>query len=629
MFGLDFKFRMRILIILFFSFSRFFMFAQESDSLHDLKMWILADGYGIEKQSLDTLKTDFHIYSPIDKFSFSNSFLGNTGSQFNSNIFFDEISKPNTDFLPENQFSAYLMTNRNQHYYHARKPYIALSYVMSTKKRNENDLNVLYTQNINKDWNVGFNYVLISSDGIFPQSKTSEHSLNFFTSYTGEKYSVHASYYRNKFLLQESGGIDSMETTDPDLSRPRIDTASSVLFKSGIVVSQEFRFGHTINETIDDTLQKTSYREIGKLNYVFNYGHHYRNYFDNGYASGFYQDILMDTTSSLDSTNSKLYDNALYWSFREMKYGKSTLSNSFGAGYEIIKNYGFRGYVFVNNGERYESFRAIFNSNGKFNKIRYNLHSYYYLQGYKLNDYMAVFNFEKDIYLNKNRATAYLNLELSNKQVALMEQYYNSNHFKWDNHFKSKHTEKAILGLEIPKYRLKLEASYAQLGNYIYFDSTAYPVQLDNNLGVMAVKLDKEFKVWKIHSRNKVVWQNADNAEAVSIPDFAFYHNLYFDLHYKEAMYLNLGYEFYYSTEFDALSFMPATGQFFQERLMKTGAYPIINVFADIRIQSVLLFIKFENVSFQFINNKFYYLVNNYPLNPTMFKFGVTWRFRN
>ena len=629
MFGFKFKFWIRIFTILFFTLLQLSLYAQESDSLPDLHTWILADGYRIEKVDLDTFKTDFHTYSPIDKFSFSNSFLGNTGSQYNSNIFFDELSKPYTDFLPENQFAAYLMTARNQHYYYARRPYIELKYVMSTKKRNENDINVLVTQNINKYWNVGFNYVLISADGIFPQNKTSEHSLNFFTSYTGEKYAVHASYYRNKFRIQESGGIDSMETTDPDLSRPKIDTASSVLYKSGIVVSQEFKFGRTVTETIDDTLQKTSYREIGKLNYVFNYGHNYRNYFDNGYASGFYKDIFMDTTRTLDSTSFKLYDNALYWSFREMKYGKSTLSNSFGAGYEIIKSYGFKGYVFVNNGDKYQSLRAIFNSNGRFNKIRYNLSSYYYLQGYKMNDFSAVFDFQKDIYLKENISTVYLNLELSKRTVALMEQYYNSNHFKWNNNFKSKNTAKAILGLSIPKLKLKLEASYAQLGNYVYFDSTAYPVQLDNSMGVMAVRLEKEFRVWKIHSQNKVVWQNADNVEAVSIPEFTFYHNLYFNLHYKEAMYLNLGYELYYSTEFDALSFMPATGQFYQERLMKTGAYPIINVFADVRIQSVLLFIKFENVSFQFINTQFYYLVNNYPLNPTMFKLGVTWRFRN
>jgi len=629
MFGFRFKLTTPIIILGLFVLSPFDLFAQDTDSISDLRSWILVDGYRVKEVELDTTKNDFHAYYPIEQYSFSNSFLGNTGSQYNSNIFLDELSKPYTDFLPENQFAAYLMSARNQHYFHARKPYIELKYIMSTKKRNENDLNVLFTQNINKYWNVGFNYKLISADGIFPQSKTSEHSLNFFTSYTGEKYSVYGTYYRNKFRIQESGGIHPMKGSDPDLTRAKIDTASSVFYMSGINISQEFKFGRTVTKTIDDTLQQTTYREIGKVNYVFHYGHNYRNYFDNGYASGFYKDIFLDTLRTLDSTSFKLYDNALYWSFREMKYGKATLSNSFGAGYEIINTYEFKGYVFINDGDSYQSLRAIFNSNGDFNKIRYDLRSYYYLQGYKMNDYSAVFNFEKDVSFKKNISTFYLNLELSKRRATFMEQYYNSNHFKWDNDFKQKNIAKGTLGFSIPAQKLKFELSYAQLGNYIYFDTLAYPVQLDNSLTIMAARLEKEFKIWKIHSQNKLVWQSANNIDAVSIPDFTFYHNLYFNLHYKEAMYLNLGYELYYSTEFDALSFMPATGQFYQKRLMKSGAFPIINVFADIRIQSVLLFIKFENVSFQFINNKFYYLVNDYPLNPTMFKLGVSWRFRN
>ena len=629
MFGFRYKSTKKLIVLGLFVLSALGLFAQDTDSLTDLRSWVLADGYSIKEVNLDTLKDNFHTYNPFEKFSFSNSFLGNTGSQYNSNIFFDELSKPYTDFLPENQFAAYLMSARNQHYFHARKPYIELKYIMSTKKRNENDLNVLFTQNVNKYLNVGFNYKLISANGIFPQSKTSEHSLNFFTSYTGEKYSVHGTFYRNKFRLQESGGIHPMEGSDPDLTRPKIDTASSVFYMSGINISQEFKFGRTVTKTIDDTLQQTTYREIGKLNYVFNYGHKYRNYFDNGYASGFYKNIFLDTTRTLDSTSFKLYDNALYWSFREMKYGKATLSNSFGAGYEIIKTYGFKGYIVVNDGDSYQSLRAIFNSNGDFNKIRYHLSSYYYLQGYKLNDYSAIFNFEKDISLKKNISTFYLNLELSKRTAAFMEQYYNSNHFKWDNNFKQKNTTKATFGFSFPKRKIKLELSYALLGNYIYFDSTAIPKQLDSDMSVMAARLEKEFRIWKIHSQNKVVWQLADNTDAVSIPDFTFYHNLFFNLHYKEAMYLNLGYELYYSSGFDALSFMPATGQFYQKRLMKSGAFPNINVFADVRIQSVLLFVKFENVGFEFINNEFYYLVNNYPLNPTMFKLGVSWRFRN
>ncbi len=617
------------LILILLVFNHAYLYAQEQDSLPEQYAWNLDEGYLINEVYFDTTIAQFHTFNPIEKASFSNTYLGNLGSEYHSNIFFDELDKPYTDFLPETQFAAYLMTMEKQNFYFSKKPYIELKYVMSTKKRNENKLGVAYTQNVNKKWNVGLKYNLIAADGIFPQTKTSENSLNFLTSYTGNKYSLHASYIRNKFRLQENGGIVLSDITDPDLSLPQLNGASSVLFKSGFFISQEFKFGKTITKIIDDTLKQIVYREKGKLNYVAKYEHNYRNYFDNDPMGGFYKDVFLDSTMTSDSVNLKLIDNSLYWTFPEMKRGNSKLINTFGAGYEILKNFGFIGYVYVNDGKYYESLSAKFNSKGVFNNFRYKLNVSYYLHGYKTNDYLGLFNIEKDFELKRHLSTLYLDIEISKRTSSFMEQYYNSNHFIWDNNFDKKDIAKAKFGFSIPDRKFKMEATYAQLGNYIYFDSLSYPVQLKEALNVLSFNGQKTFKVGKFHSLNKIVWQLADNSEAVSIPEFTLYNNLYLDINYKTAMNMHIGYELSYSTEFDALSFMPATGQFYQKKEMKSGNFLIINIFADVRIQSVLLFIKFENVWFQFFNSDYYYLANNYPLNPTIFKFGVSWRFND
>jgi len=72
---------------------------------------------------------------------------------------------------------------------------------------------------------------------------------------------------------------------------------------------------------------------------------------------------------------------------------------------------------------------------------------------------------------------------------------------------------------------------------------------------------------------------------------------------------------------------MPATAQFYEQRIRKTGDFPIVNVFMNLRIKNVLLFLKLENLSNQFVINKYYYFTNNYPIHTTAFKFGVSWRF--
>ncbi len=620
------------LIVILLIFNQVFLYSQVADTVKSQYSWILEEGYRIQEVEFDTSINQFHIYNPIDKFSISNSYLSNIGSEYVSNIFIDELEKPYSDFLPENNFAVYLKTTEKQRFYFSKKPYIELKYIMSNKKRNVNNLDVNYTQNINENINVGLKYGLISSDGIFPRSRASEHALNFFTSYTSNKYSLHAAFVRNKYELLENGGIlDSVGLTDPDLSLPQLDSASSTLFKSGFLISQELKFGKTTVEIIDDTLKRTVFTEKGKLNYVFDYEHNYRNYLDPGAEYDFYDSIYIATTWAQDSVSLKKYDNALYYTFKELKIDSSRLVNTFGLAYEIIKNYGFKGFVYINNGDYYKSISVKFNSFGTFNKFRYNIKANYYLQGYKTNNYKGTFKVEKDFGLKRHVSTLNLDLEVSRRVASFMEQYYYSNHFMWDNNFALKDIAKAKFGFSIPDRKFNVEVAYVQFNNYIYFDSLGYPKQLTIPLNVLSARGKKEFKFGMFNSLNKVVWQLADNDEAVSLPELSVYHNLYINWQYKKLnkaiMRLHLGYELFYLTEFDALSFMPATGQFYQKRLKKSGDYPIINVFADLRIKSVLLFFKFENVGSQFLRNSYYYLANNHPLNPTMYKLGVSWRF--
>jgi len=613
------------IVLLFIQFS---VHSQETDTVQNLYVWELEDGYRINKISFDTIINQFHILNPIEKVSFSNTFLGSVGSEYRSNIFFDELDKPFTDFLPENAFAAYLRSKHTEKFYFSKKSYVELKYSMSVKKFNENNLDVIYTQNINKKWNVGMNYDLISADGIFPKNKVSEHSLNFFTSYTGDIYSMHAAYTRNKFRVQESGGIKPTSETDPSMTDPQISGASSTLFKSSFFVSQEFKLGKTVTEIIDDTLKQSTYKERGRINYVFNYENNYRNYLDDS-ENEFYADTIISSLWELDSLNLKLYENSLFWTFREMDLGNARLVNSLGLKYEIIKNHAFKGYVYVYDADYYKSLSTNFNSSGEFRKFRYYFNAFYYLRGYKINDYKGKFGVEKDFSLKRNISTIKLNVELSKRNPSLMEQYYYSNRFYWDNKFSKKSTAKVRLGFSIPKRKFKVELALAKLDNYIYFNALGYPAQLNASLNVLSARGEKEFKLGVLHSLNRLLWQSADNETAVSIPEVVLYHNLYLNLHYKTALYVHVGYELSYSTEFDALSYMPATGQFYQKREMKTGDFPIINVFADLRIQTVLLFLKFENIGSQFLRNDFYYVANNYPINPLMFKFGVSWRFKN
>jgi hypothetical protein len=604
-------------------------YTEQKDSIPPLSSWILEDGYLKRLIPFDTVLPRFHIYNDIEKYNISLSFLGNIGSEYVSNVFFNNLDVPFTDFLPENQFAEYLFTAQKQKFYFSPTPYAEIKYFMSSKKWNENDLHVLYTQNINERFNYGIRYELQSGDGLFPQSKVSEHILNFFIGYTGDKYSLYAALIRNKFRLQESGGIEISGITDPNLTQPRIDGAFSQLYKFDFFVSQEYKFGYTKTKIVDDTLEQKIYQPVGKLNYVFNYEHNYRTYFDDDTLSEVYRDVLISKEWTTDSINLKKWENSVFWTFNNISYQNAEVLNSVGAVYEIIGNYTFKGYVWKPQVDYYHNIKTVFKSVGTFKKFLYKFDSYYYLSGYKQNDFRAKLNLQRNFNFRKSPAILSLTMDFYQREPAFMEQFYYTNHFIWDNDFDKKNILRLNMTFQIPNYFFKIKLDAANLANYIYFDSLAYPAQNTGSFRVYSASIEKEFNFGKFTSMNKVIGQYSDNNEVVSIPEYIFYHSLYYNYWYKTALHLHLGYEIYYSAEFDALSYTPVTGQFYLGREMKTGAYPILNMYLDMRVQSVLLFFKFENVSFQFLNDGFYYPVSYYPMNTTLFKFGVSWRFNN
>jgi len=602
---------------------------KDVDTVPPLSTWTLEDGYLKRIQPFDTVLPRFHIYDPIEKTNLSATYLGNVGSEYVSNIFFNNLNKPYSDFLPDNQFETYLSTSQKQQFYFAPKPYAELKYFMTTKKWNENDLHVLYTQNINPKFNYGIKYDLQSADGIYPQSKVSEQTLNFFIGYSGDRYSIYAAYIRNKFRLQESGGIKVTGITDPNLTQARIEGAYTQLYKLDFFVSQEFKFGYTTTEVVDDTLERKTYHPIGKLNYIFNYDHNYHTHFDDDTTSEVYRDNLISETWTTDSTNLKKWENSLFWTFNNISYEHAEVLNSVGALSEIIKNYQFKGYVWKPESDVYHNLKVIFKSEGTFKKFLYRFNSYYYLIGYKTNDFRGTLNLQRNFTFKKSPASLALTIDVYRQEPALMEQYYYTNHFIWDNNFDKKDVAQLNLSFTIPKRYFKLKLDAANLGNYVYFDSLAYPAQMKNTFNVFSAAIEKEFNFGKFSSMNRVIWQYADNDNAVSIPEYVVYHSLYFNVWYKTAAHFHIGYEIYYSAEFDALSYAPVTGQFYLGQEMKSGGEPIFNMYMDIRVQRVTLFFKYENVSFQFFTDDFYYLASYYPMNPTLFKFGVAWRFTN
>jgi hypothetical protein len=204
--------------------------------------------------------------------------------------------------------------------------------------------------------------------------------------------------------------------------------------------------------------------------------------------------------------------------------------------------------------------------------------------------------------------------------------YYESNHFQWNNNFSNEY--KTHLGgeLAIPTRNFKITANVENLNNFIYFNNDALPAQYKNNLQVLAFDVKKDFALWHFHLENEVVYQTSSNQNILPLPKFSFYSNLYYVQKLFKVLTMQVGTDVHYNTEYYAPNYMPATGQFFVQNETKIGNYPLINVYANFHLKRMRFFIMYYHANYN-ISQPNYFSMPNYPMNPSMVKMGISWNF--
>ena len=115
------------------------------------------------------------------------------------------------------------------------------------------------------------------------------------------------------------------------------------------------------------------------------------------------------------------------------------------------------------------------------------------------------------------------------------------------------------------------------------------------------------------------------------MPDLNIYSNLY--LHFKIARVLkcDLGGDIRYFSKYYAPDYSPALGSYtIQEgsNRVKTGNYPIINVYANFHLKHTRFFVMMSHINAG-SGKKDYFLTPHYPINDRILRFGLSWNFFN
>ena len=114
------------------------------------------------------------------------------------------------------------------------------------------------------------------------------------------------------------------------------------------------------------------------------------------------------------------------------------------------------------------------------------------------------------------------------------------------------------------------------------------------------------------------------------LTEFNIYGNCYIEAKLaKNVLSEQLGADIRYFTKYHAPAFMPNTGQFFiqpENDMVEIGNYPISNVYANLHLKRTRIYVMMYHIN-QGMGNQNAFYAPHYPINPRLFKFGVSWNF--
>ena len=223
--------------------------------------------------------------------------------------------------------------------------------------------------------------------------------------------------------------------------------------------------------------------------------------------------------------------------------------------------------------------------------------------------------------------------------------HYHSKHFWWDYSSLSKTTHSRIQGIfSYQKTHTTLRFAVDELDNLTYFGQsytmgdTEHPrkdVALHVGQGgatsLLTVQLEQNFNLGPLYWENVITYQKSSKEDVIAVPDLNIYSNLY--LHFKIARVLkcDLGGDIRYFSKYYAPDYSPALGSYtIQEgsNRVKTGNYPIINVYANFHLKHTRFFVMMSHINAG-SGKKDYFLTPHYPINDRILRFGLSWNFFN
>jgi hypothetical protein len=626
----------------------------EADSLQKLAqmtIWTIDARTGDRLPATsDTLLHNYQHTTLPEGESVAMGFLGPLGAPSISKIFTD---RPETEqFVFNNPYLSYLKKPEDLLFVNTRVPYARLDYQRSgNKQTREERFGGRLTSNFGKSLNIGLDVDLLNARGFYNSQSVKHNNFSLFGNYLSDRFEGHAFMNLGKISNYENGGItDETFITDPESIQqsftPRdipirfTDTWNTV-GNNRFFITGRYNLGY--KDTPKDSLSSATgdFIPVASLGFSSQYTQQFRRFLshdtayvnvdgvqmqniDRFYANRYYNEAVDDSihyTSFKNTASLSLREGFKEW----VKFGLTAFLE-----YDL-RNYSMRDTVGTNRMQHRESAVTI---GGVLNKqqgdnLLFNFRADLGVLGVNLGEFRAMGDAETGFNLAGKRVSLSAEAYIKNLIPKYLQNNYYSKYFKWSHDFGD--IRRVYLGgnLFIPFTNTKLSAGVENLQNWIYFDQNKNIVQESENIQVLTARVDQNISLGIFNWDNQVIYQTSSNQDVVPLPELSFYSNMYLKTKIVNELTLQFGIDAHYHTKYFVQGYEPALLQFYNQKEKEIGNYPISTVYMNMHLKQTRFFVMLYNVASRVIKPQEYFSLPGYPVNPFIFKMGLSVNLHN
>ena len=631
-----------------------YYFDDETRALSNWKWTLDRDYNRVNIMPLDTTLNDWRLDYVFYRKGVGDMALGGLGQSTQAVNWFDR--RQGGDFTFARSYDAYTSRPENVPYYNSKKPLTNMTYLESGQKRyREEHFELVHSQNISPSTSANINYKARSTMGQYDWQRTKNHVLSLAVAHTGKRYSVHAAYMHNNINTRENGGVvGKWAIADTIFEMP-----SGVPMRLAEAEAENHYRNHAVvlRQAYAIPLQRVTEHDFSLADIPAVYVGHQIEYNswskvytdkrttytnDRGEVTedgkyiptthSYYENWYINPEKTRDSISERLLSNKLFVQVQpwDRNGAVSTIDAGIGVDLHTYSYLRLDDYLTGKiTKDRRTSWYVYGSTGGKIKRYAdWGADVKYYPSGYRGGDLSIGANITLRAFILGHPLILSGRFRQELRSPGYWQENLFSNHYTWFNSFNKESETRFEVNFSVPDIALEIGAWQGVIGNMIYYDSHSNVAQHSGTISLTSLYARKDFRIAGLHLDHRALVQFTSNESVLPVPTFSAYLSYYYEFWVKrDVLRVQIGVDGRFNTSYYAPSYNPALSAFYNQREVKVGNYPYLDLFISAKWKRMRILLKLQHLNQNLFGNGEYFQVAHYPLNPRMFKLGISWSF--